>query len=136
MAHRVTQGRETAPRWHCFRPLHLAFSLPSRNVGYFDQGYDRKAIGMASTRKSYGGRGCASDIRAAEVPADYKAKARKADREFSGSGYVRNEPPDPVLTLLRSMPPTTGLVVGTQGELSRSVKQFVSDCAEKGLISP
>ena len=42
----------------------------------------------------------------------------------------------PVLTLLRSMPPTTGLVVGTRGELSRSVKQFVSDCAEKGSISP
>ena len=29
-----------------------------------------------------------------------------------------------------------GLVVGARGELSRSVKQFVSDCAEKGSISP
>jgi len=26
-------------------------------------------------------RGCAADIRAAEVPLDYEAKARKADRE-------------------------------------------------------
>ena len=39
------------------------------------------------------------------------------------------------MTLLRSMPPTIGLVVGARGELSRSAKQFVSDCAEKGLIS-
>jgi len=31
---------------------------------------------------------------------------------------------------------TIGLVVGARGELSRSVKQFVSDCAEKGSINP
>jgi len=37
--------------------------------------------------------------------------------------------------LVRSMPPTTGLVIGARGELSRSVKQFASECAEKGLIS-
>ena len=35
----------------------------------------------------------------------------------------------------RSMPPRTGLVVGAPGELLRNVKQFVSDCAEKGSIS-
>ena len=41
-----------------------------------------------------------------------------------------------MLALLRSMPPAIGLVVGARGKLSRSVKQFVSDCAEKGSISP
>ena len=81
-------------------------------------------------------RGHAADIRAAEVPTDYEVKARKADREFSGVEYVRNGPPGPVHTLLRSMPPTIGLVVGERWELSRSVKHFVSDCAKKGSISP
>ena len=61
---------------------------------------------MAS--KFYGGRRCAIEIRAAEVPVDYATKARKADREFNGAGYVRNGPPGPVLTFLRSMPPTIG----------------------------
>ena len=58
------------------------------------------------------------------------------NREFSGVEYVRSGPHGPVLTLLRSMPPTIGLVVRAGGGLSRSVKQFVSDCAEKGSISP
>ena len=34
------------------------------------------------------------------------------------------------------MPPTIGLVIGAQGELSRSIKQFVSNCAEKGIDQP
>ena len=34
------------------------------------------------------------------------------------------------------MPPTSGLVVVARGELSRSIKQFVSNCAEKESISP
>jgi len=76
----------------------------------------------------YGGSvapGHAADIRAVEVPMDYEVKARKADREFNGVEYVRNGPPGPVLTfLLRSMPPTIGLVDETRGKLSR-VKQFV-----------
>ena len=79
-------------------------------------------------------RGCASDIWAAKVPMDYEAKGREADRELSGVEYVRNGPPGPILTLLRFMPPTTGLVVGAWGGLSRSVKQFVTDCAEKGSV--
>ena len=48
------------------------------------------------------------------MPTNYEAKARKTDREFSGVEYVRNGPPGPVLTLLRSMPPTIGLVVGAR----------------------
>jgi len=59
-------------------------------------------------------------------------KARKADRELGVVEYVRNGPPGSVLTLLRSMLPTIGVVVGAQGKLSRSAKQLVSDCAEKG----
>jgi len=69
-------------------------------------------------------------------PTDYEVRVRKADREFNGAEYVWNGPPGPALTLLRSMPPTIGLVVGARGELQRSVKQFVSDCAEKESISP
>ena len=45
---------------------------------------------------------------------EYEAEARKADREFSGAEYVRD----------------------TGGGLSRSAKQFVSDCAEKVSIIP
>ena len=67
---------------------------------------------------------------------DCEVKVRKAHREFSGAEYVRNGPPGPELTLLRSMPLTIGLVVGAQGGLSRSVKKCVFDCAEKGSISP
>jgi len=43
------------------------------------------------------------------VPADYEAKARKADPEFSDVEYVRNGPPSPMLTLLRSMLPPSVL---------------------------
>ena len=50
--------------------------------------------------------------------------------------YVRNGPLGPVLALLRSMPPTTGLVVGARRELTCSLKKFVFDCAEQGSISP
>jgi len=57
-----------------------------------------------------------------EVPTDYEVKTRKADREFSGAEYVRNGPPGPVLALLRSLPLTTGLVVGARGGLSRSAQ--------------
>jgi len=70
------------------------------------------------------------------MPTDYEAKALKADRELNGAEYMRNGPPGPVLNLLRFMPPTIGLVIGAQGELSRSIKHFVSNCAEKGSISP
>jgi len=65
-----------------------------------------------------------------------KTKARKADRDSEGAEHVQNGPTGHVLALLRSMPPTIGLVVGARGELSRSVKQFVSDCAGKGSINP
>jgi len=45
---------------------------------------------------------------------DYEAKAHKADRKFNGAEYVRNGPPGPMLTLLRSIPLTIGLVVGAR----------------------
>ena len=101
-------------------------SFPSRNVSFVDQGYDWKAIGM--TLKYYGGsvaRGHAADIRAAEVPMEYEVKARMADRKFSGVGYVRNGPPGPVLTLLRSVPPTTGIIVGARGGGALAQRQTV-----------
>jgi len=44
-----------------------------------------------------------------------ETNAHKADREFNGAEFVRNGPPGPVLTLLRSMPPTIGLVVRARG---------------------
>jgi len=77
-------------------------------------------IGMAP--KYYGGsaaQGHAADIRAAEVPTDYEVKTLKVDRdEFSGVEYVRNGPLGLVLTLLRSLPPTISLIVGTRGALA------------------
>ena len=48
-----------------------------------------------------------------------ETNAHKADREFNGAEFVRNGPPGPVLTLLRSMPPTIGLVVGTGEALTQ-----------------
>ena len=42
----------------------------------------------------------------------------------------------PVLTLLRSLPPVTGLSVGFAGEFSREVWQFISAVAEKGTVVP
>jgi len=41
-----------------------------------------------------------------------------------------------VLTLLRSLPPFTGLGVGFAGEISRGVGQFISAVAEKGKVVP
>jgi len=67
-----------------------------------------------------------------KVPMDNEAKTRKADCEFNGAEYVRNGPAGPVLALLRYASDDRGV----RGEISRSVKQFVSDCAEKGSISP
>ena len=53
----------------------------------------------------YRARGYAADTRGAKVPVDYEAKAREADREFSGVEFVvRNGPPGPILTFLRSVP--------------------------------
>jgi len=41
-----------------------------------------------------------------------------------------------VLTLLRSLPPVTGLGVGFAGEFSREVGQFISAVAERGSVVP
>ena len=46
-----------------------------------------------------------------------ETNAHKADREFNGAEFVRNG--RTVLTLLRSMPPTIGLVVGTGEALTQ-----------------
>ena len=68
---------------------------------------------------------------------DYEVKACKSDREFSSVEYMRDGLPGSVPALLAGpMPPTIGVVVGARGELSRSVKQYVSDCAEQESISP
>jgi len=69
-----------------------------------------------------------------EVPADYETKARKVDAEYNGWPYQRGGPPGPVLTLLRSLPPATGLGVGFAGEFSREVEQFITAVAEKGAV--
>jgi len=63
-------------------------------------------------------------------------KARKVDAEDNGWLYQRGGPPGPVLTLLRSLPPVTGLGVGFAGEFSREVGQFISVAAEKGEVVP
>jgi len=46
-----------------------AFNIPSRNVGFVDQGYDWKTIGMTS-KYDDGAPGCAADIRAAAPVVD------------------------------------------------------------------
>ena len=68
-------------------------------------------------------RGREADTRAAEVPADYETKARKVDAEYNGWPYQCGGPPGPVLTLLRSLPPVTGLGVGFAGGFSHEVWQ-------------
>ena len=75
-------------------------------------------------------------IRAAEVPADYETKARKVDAKYNDWPYQRGGPPGPVLALLHSLPPVTGLGVGFAGEFSREVGQFISAVAEKGAVVP
>ena len=56
--------------------------------------------------------------------------------EYNGWPYQRGGPPGPALTLLRSLPPVTGLGVGSAGEFSREVGQFISAVAEKGAVVP
>ena len=58
------------------------------------------------------------------------------DAEYNGWPYQRGGPPGPVLALLRSLPPVTGLGVGFAGEFSREVRQFISAVAEKGAVVP
>ena len=96
----------------------LRFYLPSSDGLPVTQTYDAKTVGYSE--KYYRAlipRGREADTRAAEVPADYETKARKAD--YSGWPHLRGGPPGPVLTLLRSLPPVTGLGVGFAGEFSR-----------------
>ena len=91
--------------------------------------YDVKTVGYSE--KCYRAsipRGREADTRAAEVLADYETKARKVDAEYNGWPYQRGGPPGPVLTLLRSLPPVTGLGVGSPassrtelGSLSRQL---------------
>ena len=99
--------------------------------------YDVKTIGYSEKfyRTSIA-RGRAVEIRAAEIPADYETKARKVYAEYNGWPYQRGGPPGPVLTLLRSLPPVTGLGVGSAGEFLRDVGQFISAVAEKGAAVP
>jgi len=56
--------------------------------------------------------------------------------EYNGWLYQRSGPPGPVLALLRSLPPVTGLGFGFAGEFPREVRQFVSAVAEKGAVVP
>ena len=72
-----------------------------KTVGYSEK-YYRASIAC----------GRAADTRAAGVPADYETRARKVGVEYNGWPYQRGSPPGPVLTLLRSLPPVTGLGVG------------------------
>ena len=115
----------------------LRFYLASSDGLPVTRTYDVKTIGYSEKyyRASIA-RGRAADIRAAEVPADYETKARKVDAEYNGWPYQRGGPPGPVLTLLRSLPPVTGLGVGFAGEFSRDVGQFISAVAEKGAVVP
>ena len=115
----------------------LRFYLASSDGLPVTRTYDVKTIGYSEKyyRASIA-RGRAADIRAAEVPADYETKARKVDAEYNGWPYQRGGPPGPVLTLLRSLPPVTGLGVGFAGEFSRDVGQFISAVAEKGTVVP
>ena len=69
--------------------------------------------------------GTKKDVKIVEST-DYEVKARKVDAEYNGWPYQRGGPPGPVLTLLRSLPPVTGLGVGFAGEFSREVGQFFS----------
>jgi hypothetical protein len=111
------------------------FHLPSGEVGFVDRGYDWKTIGMLGPYYDWA-IGRATDKRAAEVPVEYEANARRVDAAYNGVPVVRGGPPGPVLAMLRAMPPVTGLVVGAFGEFSRDVGQFVSDIAEKASLNP
>lgn len=110
------------------------FHLPGRSsVVPVDRFYDLKTIGFRP-RVYYGRIGRrAPDVRAATVGNEYERLARDVDRRYNGV------PPDtdgPVLQLLRSLPPVTGLAVGAFGEWSREVDTFISDLAEKGASRP
>jgi len=56
--------------------------------------------------------------------------------EYNGWPYQRGGSLDPVLTLLRSLPPVTGLGVGFARDFSREVGQFISAVAERGAVVP
>ena len=54
--------------------------------------------------------------------------------EYNGWPYQRGGPPGPVLTLLHSLPPVTGLGVGFAGEFSREVGSS-SRQLQRGVLS-
>ena len=92
----------------------LRFYLLSSDGLPVTRTYDVKTIGHSE--KYYRAsipRGREADTRAAEVPADYEVKARVVDAEYNGWPYQRGGPPGPALTLLRSLPPFTGLALAS-----------------------
>jgi hypothetical protein len=96
------------------------------DVLYDVKGIDRSPYYYGPTRLE-----SAPDIRAAEVPGEYKKKALATDRAFNGQGA-----PGPVLLRLRAYPPVVGLAVRAYGEWSRTIDRSISDVAAKGSEVP
>ena len=68
----------------------LRFYLPSSDGLPVTRTYDVKTVGYSEKHYRVSiDRGCAADIRAAEVLADYETKARKVGAEYNGWPYQR-----------------------------------------------
>jgi hypothetical protein len=70
----------------------------------------------------------AVDIRTKQVPREYEAKARRADRDFGAHGTAN------ILAALRRLPEVKGLAVGAFGELSSSFDLLIEGMAHEGAL--
>ena len=105
-----------------------------------------------NTRASYDKPHGAMDARAAQVPREYLAKARKADRDAAAGAPSHNSDPDqededfylgvdttttpshipgPMETKLRAKPEPIGLCFGAYGEASKGVHNLIKVVAEE-----
>ena len=70
-----------------------------------------------------------ADRRAAKVPSEYEAKARKADEAFGVHGSTA------VLGALRALPRVRGIALGAFGEFSESVNLLIEGLAHEGALN-
>ena len=95
------------------------------------QMYDVKTTGYK--QELYIARRSAVDVKAATVPAEYRAKAREVDMHCNAT--LLGEA-GPVEIMLSSMPQVECFSVGAFGEVNKAVGTFIEKLADKGSDAP
>ena len=109
-------------------------NMPAQPDGHrHQQMFEVKTLGHRKDRYGLGAAQTPVARREEEIPGEYNARAKEADRRFCGT--PRGED-GPIFTLLRSMTTVRGLVVGAYGEFGTGLDKFVGDLAKHASRNP